>query len=365
VLAGLDFKSLSVAQPLYLWLLVLPAALLLLVFWRLVQRRVDVRRSTNTRLIPVRARYAWIGDLGFWLMVVLATSLCILALAQPQAKIATVKRGGADFVVLLDGSASMYATDVVPDRWRRAVRFLRMFGEGLSWKGERVALALFAHLASPQVRLTKDPNALFFFLDHLGEHSPFRLEDDPTWDTNIEEGLHWGVSLVEKDEELFGKTSNAKAFVVISDGQAWSGEVAIAIEEARRRRATVFVVGVGTTAGAMIPVPASANTIGEPPIRAVLDRNSLNEIARAGGGDYYELDRQPDREIASKIISSTRRRASIVTTDESHQDLHWYCLFAAAVALCLGAALLRDPTELSWHAALSLATLLVLAGTIG
>ncbi len=207
MLAGLDLKTVSAAQPLYLWLLILPAALLMLGLWRLVQRRVDVRQSAGTRLLPMRARYAWIGDLGFWLMVVLATSFCILALARPQARISAVKRGGADFVVLLDGSASMYATDVAPDRWRRAVHFLRMFGEALSWKGERVALALFAHLASPQVRLTKDPNALFFFLDHLSERSPFRLEDDPTWDTNIEEGLHWGLNLVQKDEELFGKTS--------------------------------------------------------------------------------------------------------------------------------------------------------------
>ena len=68
----------------------------------------------------------------------------------------------------------MYVTDVRPDRWRRSVQFLRTFAETLSWKGDRVALALFAQLAAPQVRLTKDPNALFFFIDHLGDHSPFR-----------------------------------------------------------------------------------------------------------------------------------------------------------------------------------------------
>ena len=121
----------------------------------------------------------------------------------------------------------MYVTDVKPDRWRRSIRFLRTFAEALSWKGDRVALALFAHLASPQVRLTRDPNALFFFLDHLGDRSPFRLEDIPTWDTNIEEGIRWGLKLVEKDEELFGKSGNPTAFVVITDGQAWSGSVAV------------------------------------------------------------------------------------------------------------------------------------------
>jgi Ca-activated chloride channel family protein len=297
-------------------------------------------------------------------MAIIAASLCIVALARPQTKVATVRRGGVDFVVLLDGSASMYARDVAPDRWQRAVQFLRTFGETLSWKGERVALALFAHLASPQVRLTKDPNALFFFLDHLGERSPFRLDDDPTWDTNIEEGLHWGLNLVAMDEELFGKTPNVKAFVVISDGQAWSGQVATAIAEARSRRATVHVVGVGTTVGATVPAPATDTRAAEPPIHTALDRVSLQEIARAGGGDYFELGRQSDRDVASRIISTVRRRATVVQSIDSHVDLYWYCLWGAAIALGLGALMLRDRTELSLHALASLTALLVLAGAV-
>jgi Ca-activated chloride channel family protein len=365
VFLGFDVRTLSFAQPLFLWLLILPALLILGGAWRLIQRRGDVQRSTAGRLLPLSVRFSVSGDLGFWLAGAIATSLCIVALARPQAKIATVHRGGADFVMLLDGSASMYTRDVPPDRWQRAVQFLRAFGEGISWKGERVALALFAHLASPQVRLTKDPNALFFFLDHLGQQSPFRLEDDPTWDTNIEEGLHWGLNLVAKDEELFGKSNNAKAFVVITDGQAWSGEVAKAIIEARDRRATIYVVGVGTTTGGIIPDPPSGPIPGEGPIHASLDRASLQEIARAGGGDYFELGRQPDREIAARIISAVRRRASVVQTEDSHRDLYWYFLFAAGLVLCAGALLLRDPAELSWHVVGSIVALLVLASAFG
>ena len=97
-----------------------------------------------------------------------------------------------------------------------------------------MALAIFAHTAAPQVRLTKDPNSFFFFLDHLSDHSPFRLEDTPTWDTNIETGIEWGIKLAEKDAELFGRSKNPKGFVVVSDGQAWTGDVAIALAEARR-----------------------------------------------------------------------------------------------------------------------------------
>src|SRR4029077_585768 len=133
-------------------------------------------------------------------------------------------------IILQDGSASMRVQDAPGDRWQRSMRFLRVLGESLRWKEDRIAMALFAHVATPQIRLTNDPNTYFFFLDHLNRESPFRLEDDATWDTNIELGIYWGVRLTEKDEELNGHSPNAKVFVLISDGQAWTGEVSQALK---------------------------------------------------------------------------------------------------------------------------------------
>lgn len=363
---GIDPSTLTFGDPLYLWLLILPGALLVLWVWRLLRRRADIRLYKRERVVPVRERYTFLGPLAFWLCLLVAASLCIVALARPQARVTVLRRGGADIVILLDGSASMYVTDVTPDRWQRSVRFLRAFADALSWQGDRVALALFSQLASPQVRLTKDPDALFFFIDHLGAHSPFRLEDNPTWDTNIEEGLYWGLRLVEKDEEIFGKSKNPKAFVVISDGQAWSGNVATALASARRAGIPVHVVGVGTTAGGLIPEPARPDGTRPPAtIRAILDRNSLRQIARGGGGEYFEIGREPDRDVAFRIIGSVRRRAPISGSNESVEELYWPCLFAAAIVLCLGALLPKGDAELWWQAAGALTVVLLLASAIG
>ena len=60
-------------------------------------------------------------------------------------------------------------------------------------------------------RLTNDPNTVFFFLDHLHDRPPFRLEDDTTWDTNLEQGIAWGLRLIEKDQELHGAVAQRKA----------------------------------------------------------------------------------------------------------------------------------------------------------
>ena len=359
---SISLETFRFASPVYLWILLVPAALLALWGWRVVRRRADVRRLAAQRILPVQQRFGPIGDLAFWMCVLVASSLATAAIARPQARISSFRKASADVVILQDASASMYVTDVRPDRWRRSVQFLRTFAETLSWKGDRVALALFAQLAAPQVRLTKDPNALFFFIDHLGDRSPFTLENATTWDTNIEEGIRWGLRLVEKDEEVFGKSDNPKAFLVISDGQAWSGTVATALQEARARKIPVHVAGIGTTTGGMIPEPARPDGTRPPPaIHSVLDRASLVQLAVAGGGEYFEIGDEPDRVVAFRIIDRLRRRSEVAQQVESFDELYARFLMAAAVVLGLGMLFLHKRTDLIWQAVGVLAAVLLLA----
>jgi Ca-activated chloride channel family protein len=365
VIPRISVETLRFESPAVLWLLALPAALAALWVWRVLRRRADVHRLKAARLLPVRERYNVAGDLTFWLTVLVAASLCVVAVAKPQARVSAVRRASADIVILQDASASMHVTDVRPDRWRRSVLFLRTFAESLSWRGDRVALALFAQLAAPQVRLTKDPNSLFFFLDHLGDRSPFRLENLTTWDTNMEEGIRWGLNLIEKDEQLFGKSGNPKAFLVVSDGQSWSGAAANALLTARERKIPVFVVGIGTTVGGMIPEPLNADGTRPPPVvRSTLDRKSLIQIAVAGGGEYFEIGEEPDRTIAFRIVDRLRQRSATAQQVETFEDLYPRVLLAAAIVLCLGTLFIRKRTELVWQAAGALGVVVLIASVL-
>ena len=361
----IDLESFRFEFPVYLWLLAIPGALLAVLVWRIARRRADVGRFVASRRLPMRERFTMAGELTFWLAVLLASSLCIAAVARPQARTGSVRQASADVVVLLDGSASMYVTDVRPNRWRRSITFLRAFAESIRWQGDRVALALFAQSAAPQVRLTKDPNALFFFIDHLGDTSPFQLENAPTWDTNIEEGLRWGLRLVDMDERLFGASTNTKAFVVVSDGQAWSGTVATALAAARDRRIPVYVIGIGTTEGGMIPEPKREDGTRPPPVlRSVLDRESLVKIAVAGGGEYFEIGDEPDTVVAFRIIERLRRRALTARDVETFDDLYPQFLLAAAAVIGVGTLALRKRTELVWQAIGAATAVLVIASVL-
>jgi Ca-activated chloride channel family protein len=341
VIEGIGFGA-----PQFLWLLAVPAAFLLLWVWRFWRRLLDLRRLRARRSVPFHERFGLGGDLWFWLFLTLSIAALAIALARPRGVTTVVNRAGLDIVVLQDGSASMHVKDVPGNRWQRSMDFLRLLGDSLSWTDDRMALTVFAHIATPQIRLTNDPNTVFFFLDHLHGKPPFRLEDDTTWDTNLEQGIAWGMRLLEKDRELHGPSTNGKLFVMLSDGESWSGEVARSIERASRAQVPLHVIGVGTLAGADLPVVTINGEEEASPGLSRLDRASLQRIAAAGGGQYFELDRDPDRDIANTIIDAGRRQAPVTTEEGTVEELYWRFLAAGLAFAAAGTLFLRDRTEL-------------------
>lgn len=356
--------ELAFGAPQFLWLLAAPGLFLLAWLWRFSRRIADLRRLKARRSVPMRERYAIGGDLWFWLFLILACAAFAVALARPRGVTTVVSRAGLDLVVLQDGSASMHVGDLssfartnsgelrpsnaspAATRWQRSMDFLRLVGDSLSWSDDRMALTVFAHIATPQIRLTSDPNTVFFFLDHLHDRPPFRLEDDTTWDTNLEQGIAWGLRLLEKDQELHGVSPNGKAFVMLSDGEAWSGEVARAIDRAVREHVPLHVIGVGTLAGGDLPETVIDGVEEPSPGKSRLDRASLQRIAAAGGGQYFELDRDPDRDIANAIIDAGRRQSPVTTEEGTIEELYWRFLAGGLALAALGGVFLRDRTEL-------------------
>src|SRR6185436_11440212 len=111
-----------------------------------------------------RERFGPLGDLSFWLGTIVAIACLVMAAARPRMPSATPQRGGIDVIVLQDASASMRVAHAggQGERWQRSMAFLRRLGDALSWRDDRIAMAVFAHIATPQIRLTRDPNTFFF-----------------------------------------------------------------------------------------------------------------------------------------------------------------------------------------------------------
>lgn len=342
----LDFGQITFATQVYLWLLIVPGLLLVAWFARLAMRRADTRRLARGRTFPVPQRLGVSGDLPFWLCLTLAIACVIVAVSRPSVPGSAVRQTGIDLVVLQDASASMHVADLAGgDRWQRSMRFLRTLAESLSWQQDRVAMAVFARVAAPQIRLTTDPNTFLFFLEHLGQGPPFPLANDGTWDTNLEQGIHWGLRLVERDEDLHGPSKNAKIFVAITDGEVWSGVIGTELQNAKAKKIPIYVVGVGSLGGGLMP--AFLDDDGkEVRLRSSLEREGLQQIAAEGGGSYFELDRDPDREIAMQIVESAKRLSPSMELSSQPRELYWYFLCLAAGLTALGLLFLRDRSDL-------------------
>jgi Ca-activated chloride channel family protein len=263
-------------------LLVLPVMALFFAA-ALARRKRLLRRLGEMRLIerlaPEASRYK---DSFKFLLLLFALALFIIGWANPQwgARTETVERQSVDVFIALDISQSMLAQDVPPDRMERAKRFARALVETL--RGERVGLMLFAGNAYLQVPLTTDYAALDLFLKTANPSLA------PTQGTAIDQAIELAM------QSFPPENVRHKALIIISDGETHEGDAIAAARAARGGGLQLFCVGVGTAEGAFIPVYSADGVdykrdAGGGPVRSFLDEKQLINLARAGGGAFFNL----------------------------------------------------------------------------
>ena len=154
---------------------------------------------------------------------------------------------------------------------------------------------------------------------------------------------------------------------MLSDGESWSGEVQKSLKLADREGVPLFVVGVGTLGGARMPDFRDENgeVVRDPetPTTSRLDRPALQRIAAAGGGQYFELDRDSDRHIANAIIDAGKKMAPSLGAVEQAEDLYWRFIVGAGLMPFVGLLFLRDRSEL-WIQAICAAIVLAVVSAI-
>ncbi len=268
------------------WLLLLPVAVAALVLLLLADRRgrrAAIRRFASDRLVArLLASYSPIRKRLKNTLLVLATALLFTALARPQwGHTWTESRSrGIDIVFALDSSRSMLARDIKPNRLIRARLAIEDFVNRLD--GDRIGLVAFSGSAFLQCPLTLDYDAFFQSLDAV--------------DTNvISEGGTDLAAALEEAEAAFASENNFKIVVLITDGEDLEGSGIAQAREAEENGVTVYSVGVGTAAGA--PIPMRTRTGGIEYVRdrdgqvvqSSLDPDTLQTIAEETGGFYVEL----------------------------------------------------------------------------
>lgn len=288
-----------------LWLLALvPLALL---EWRAVVRAErSVQLLLGRKPLPGLLVQCLPAERVRALVLRLAAMLLLgLGAAGPQWGREAVRRQsqGSDIVYVVDVSASMQARDVAPSRMEEMRREATALLARL--QGSRVGVVAFAGDAVRLCPLTLDQAAVRLTLETIGPG------------TVSEPGSDLGRALKTGLKLLPGGRRDEQAMVVWTDGEDLEGHAREAIEELRRSGLRVFVVGVGTPAGDVIPMSdVSGVTVdlkrdeNGAVVRSRLDEGLLRELARATRGNYFVASRAGGElvRLATSLGSIARSR---------------------------------------------------------
>lgn len=218
-----------------------------------------------------------------WPLLGAIWTLAVIALAGPswQRQVTAAYRLPAAWVIALQLSPSMQATDVPPSRVARA-RFaiddlLRVAHDA------RVGLVAFAGGAYTVAPLTTDVATV----RNLSRALSPRLMP--------EHGARLAPALTSAARLLKSWAGRDRQVIVLMDGVHDPARAMRAAARLRREGITVNVVGVGTTTGA--PAPNGNGGFVRGPhgkiVMARIDPAVLRQIAAAGGGEFVMLDQLP------------------------------------------------------------------------
>ena len=308
--------------PKLLWLLAVPALLILHYLWmELRGRRPHMRVSTAAPWMQGgTSPLAVLRHLPFVLRTA-ALVLIIVAIARPRSstEIEKIDTEGIDIVLAMDVSTSMLARDFKPDRISAAkdiaVEFIAQR------PSDRMGIVVFAGESYTQCPLTTDRATL---INLMKEVQTGLIEDG----TAIGNGLATAVARL--------KDSDAKSRVVIllTDGVNNSGEISpqTAAEIAKTYGIRVYTIGVGANGMAPYPVMTPWG-VDIQQMKVEIDEKLLQEIADVTGGRYF---RATDNTKLSEIYSEINKMEKARTTIDSfpvYKEL--FGRYALAALICL------------------------------
>ncbi|MBR1644087.1 MAG: VWA domain-containing protein [Bacteroidales bacterium] len=328
-------------HPQLLWLLLL-VGLLSVVF--VLQRRLQLKRletyvdrPLKMRLTPDASRRRPVAKFA---LLMLALALLVVAWANPQRGVKMVKgeQLGADIAICMDVSNSMMAEDIQPNRLERSKRAVNnLLGELGS---DRVSLVVFAGSSYIQMPLTSDYSAARMFVDQID----CRMVS--TQGTAIGDAIGKAMESFGYGDEAHDWTrSNARAIIIISDGENHEDDAVAMAQKAAEEGISVNTIGMGTPQGTPIPeyrygqmVGYKKNRDGQT-ITTQLNEAMLAQIAHAGNGVYVRAGNINSglSDIVARVnsLDKTKYGESLFAEYES---LYFYPL--ALALLCLLAELL-------------------------
>jgi Ca-activated chloride channel family protein len=315
-------------HPAYLWSLLGCLLVTLFVYRRELARRDELSQLMETPMLLTLAREGRAGRrLSILGLRCLALVLWTIAFAGPEwgSEQIQVERQALNVCFLVDCSRSMAAADPPPSRRDVAHRELSLLMDKL--QGNRMSLVGFGGEAYVFCPLTSDVSATQMFLEQLDENAI------PVPGTAIGRAITVGL-------ETLPKGSHSNVMVLLTDGEDHHSNPVEAARQAAADGATIYTVGIGSLAGAPMPI-----TEGDPthfitdasgkPVISKMDESELREIARVTGGQFVRVSRSSDNLDSIYQSISGREREKLQAEMTLHRKPQFVWFVVAGICLLL------------------------------
>ena len=320
------------ADPIYLYLLAVIPVLALIRFLTYRNQKKRLRKFGDPKLLrslmPDVSRFR--PAVKFW-MLQGALALLIVMLARPQfgTKISNEQRVGIETIIAMDISNSMLAEDIVPSRLDRS----KMMVENLvdHFTNDKIGLIVFAGDAFVQLPITSDYVSAKMFLSSI---DPSMMA---TQGTDIARAIDMASHSFTQEEGI------GKAIIVITDGEDHEGGALEAAEAAKKAGMRVYVLGVGSTQGAPIPIPGTGDYMKDNTgntVMSALNEDMCRQVAQAGGGAYIHVENnsaaqdQLDNEL-NKLSKKETTSTVYSEFDEQFQAVAILVLLLLILEICI------------------------------
>ena len=318
------------AHPYFLWLL---AVLIPMTAWYVYRTRrggAAIRISTVAGVVraPKTVRY-FLRHVPFVLRCA-AVALLVVALARPRSAEHTSRTNaeGIDIMLAIDVSGSMLARDFRPDRITAAKEVAGTFIADRY--GDRIGLVVFAGEAYTQSPLTTDQGTLQTLLSRIRSGL-------------VEDGTAIGNGLATAINRLRESDAKSKVIILLTDGENNAGQIApaTAAEIARAQGIRVYTIGVGTRGKAPYPYLDMFGNITYQMADVKIDEETLRQIARTTGGEYFRAtDKSKLEAIYEQINRLEKSKVEISEFTVYHEQYLGWAL--AGLLLLLAEFLLSN-----------------------
>jgi len=216
----------------------------------------------------------------------------------------------ANIVIIVDISPSMGVEDVNPSRLEQAKKLLTDFSHSL--ETHRLALVAYSANAYTVLPLSHDQQAFRHFLQQLDPSLAYIAG------SNLAKALRLARENLINDGQSGSQTGGL--VLLLSDGEIHDAEALHAASDLNKAGHKLISLGVGTPQGGPVPLAGGRLVRQQSKIlTSQLQRKTLEQLAQAGGGQYFDLDPAVWPQVKSKLtgeisqLQQSRYQAEIKT----------------------------------------------------